>query len=81
MHVLLTGGYGCLGAWIVRQLLARGARATVYDLKQDPRRLRLIMPEQDVARVGFRQGDVTDLDRLKQVTAEDRAPHHVHHAG
>src|SRR5262245_22258484 len=81
MHVLLTGGYGCIGAWIIRQLLAEGARATVYDLKEDPRRLHLIMSEQDAAKVAFRQGDVTDLDRLKRVVATDGVSHVVHLAG
>jgi nucleoside-diphosphate-sugar epimerase len=80
MHVLLTGGYGCIGAWIIRQLLAKGARTTVYDLKQDPQRLRLIMPESEVAKVVFRQGDVTDLDNLKRAIA-DGVTHVVHLAG
>src|SRR5262245_8519440 len=81
MHVLLTGGYGCLGAWIIRQLLAEGSQATVYDLRHDPRRLSLIMPEQDVAKVRFRQGDVTDLDGLKRAIAEGGVSHVVHLAG
>ena len=41
MRVLLTGGYGCIGAWIVRNLLERGDEAFIYDLKEDPYRLRL----------------------------------------
>ena len=44
MRVLITGGYGFIGAWIVRNLLARGDQVWVYDLKEDPRRLRLILP-------------------------------------
>ena len=44
MRVLLTGGYGCLGSWIARYLLQRGDDVFVYDLKQDPKRMRLIMP-------------------------------------
>ena len=43
MRVLLTGGYGCIGSWIVRNLLDRGDQVWVYDLKEDPRRLRLIL--------------------------------------
>jgi nucleoside-diphosphate-sugar epimerase len=80
MHVLLTGGYGCIGAWIIRQLLALDARVTVYDLKQDTRRLSLIMPETDVATVAFRQGDVTDLAGLTRALA-DGVTHVVHLAG
>ena len=42
MRVLLTGGYGCIGSWIVRNLLERGDQAWIYDLKHDPQRMRLI---------------------------------------
>src|SRR5262249_38014079 len=69
MRVLITGGYGCIGAWIVRQLLSRGDSAWIYDLQQDPRRLRLLLPEEQVAQVGFHQGDVTDLDNLRRAVA------------
>ena len=48
MRVLLTGGYGCIGSWIIRNLLERGDQAIVYDLKEDPRRLRLILTEEQV---------------------------------
>ena len=43
MRVLLTGGYGCIGSWIVKGLLDRGAEVRVFDLREDPRRL--IEPE------------------------------------
>ena len=65
MRVLLTGGYGCIGTWIVRNLLERGDQAWIYDLKEDPRRLRLILPEDKVRQVRFVQGDVTDLASLR----------------
>jgi nucleoside-diphosphate-sugar epimerase len=29
MHVLLTGGYGCIGAWITRNLMERGDRVWI----------------------------------------------------
>ena len=81
MHALLTGGYGCIGSWVVRRLLARGARVWIYDLKEDPRRLRLILGDADVARVGFHQGDVTDLDDLKKALSLHGISHVVHLAG
>jgi nucleoside-diphosphate-sugar epimerase len=81
VRVLLTGGYGCIGAWIVRELLGRGDRAWVYDLKEDPRRLRLLLPEEQVRQVGFVQGDVTDLAALKAALAKYDVTHVVHLAG
>ena len=46
MRALLTGGYGCIGSWIARNLLERGDQVLIYDLKEDPKRLRLILPEE-----------------------------------
>jgi nucleoside-diphosphate-sugar epimerase len=81
MRVLLTGGYGCIGSWIVRRLLARGDSVWIYDLKEDPRRLRLILPEEQVRQVAFLPGDVTDLQSLKTALADHAITHVVHLAG
>lgn len=81
MHVLVTGGYGCIGSWITRNLLQRGDRVWIYDLKEDPRRMRLIMEESLVRQVAFVLGDVTDADRLRETLTEHRITHVVHLAG
>jgi nucleoside-diphosphate-sugar epimerase len=81
MRVLLTGGYGCIGSWIVRNLLQRDHPVWIYDLKEDPRRLRLILPEDQLHRVGFLAGDVTDLDNLHRVLDQQRITHVIHLAG
>jgi nucleoside-diphosphate-sugar epimerase len=81
VRVLLTGGYGFIGAWIVRNLLERGDRAWIYDLREDPRRLRLLLSEEEVQRVGFVAGDVTDLAGLQAALARHGITHLVHLAG
>jgi nucleoside-diphosphate-sugar epimerase len=81
MNVLLTGGYGCIGSWIVRCLLARRAKVWIYDLKEDPRRLELILGSEQIKQVGFVQGDVTDLQNLKKAIADYAITHVVHLAG
>src|SRR5579859_14801 len=81
MNVLLTGGYGCIGSWIARELLGRGDRVWIYDLKEDPKRLRLILPEEEVGRIHFVQGDVTDLPRLRDALTANAITHVVHLAG
>jgi nucleoside-diphosphate-sugar epimerase len=81
MRVLLTGGYGCIGSWVVRNLLGRGDQAWVYDLKEDPRRLRLVLPEERVRQVGYVPGDVTDLPGLTRAIARHGITHVVHLAG
>jgi nucleoside-diphosphate-sugar epimerase len=77
----LTGGYGCIGSWIVRNLLERGDDVWIYDLKQDLRRLRLIVDEAVLKRIGFIAGDVTDVVHLKAAIQEHGITHVVHLAG
>ena len=81
MRVLITGGYGFLGAWIIRTLLARGDQVWVYDLKEDPRRLRLVLSEERVRQVTFVPGDVTDLPTLSAAVATHGITHVIHLAG
>jgi nucleoside-diphosphate-sugar epimerase len=81
MRVLLTGGYGCIGTWIVRNLLERGDEVFIYDLKEDPHRLDLILSPEQMRQVHFVQGDVTDLPRLKQALGDRQISHVIHLAG
>ncbi len=81
MRVLITGGYGFIGAWIVRNLLADGHEVFIYDLQQDPRRLRLILPEAEIARAHYLPGDVTDVDALHRAIATHGITHIIHLAG
>src|SRR5262245_57028265 len=81
MRVLLTGGYGCIGAWIAKNHLECGDEVWIYDLKQDPKRLLQILPDEQIRRITFAQGDVIDLERLRSVLQRERITHVVHLAG
>jgi len=81
MRVLITGGYGFIGAWIIRNLFARGDQVWVYDLKEDPRRLHLILPDAEVKKVAFIPGDVADLAALKAAISAHAITHIIHLAG
>jgi nucleoside-diphosphate-sugar epimerase len=81
MRVLITGGYGFIGAWIIRRLLARGDDVFVYDLAENPRRLDLILTPQQLAKVAYVPGDVTDAARLSAAVAEKQITHIIHLAG
>jgi nucleoside-diphosphate-sugar epimerase len=81
MRVLLTGGYGCIGSWIVKQLLERGEQVWIYDLKQDLRRIRLIVDPDVLQSVQYLAGDVTDLPALRQTVEQHGITHIVHLAG
>lgn len=81
MNVLLTGGYGCIGAWIAKRLLDRGDSVVVFDLKENPSRMRLIMSDEQLRRVVFVRGDVTDVERLRYALDTHAITHVVHLAG
>jgi nucleoside-diphosphate-sugar epimerase len=81
MNVLLTGGYGCIGSWIVANLLQRGDQAWIYDLKETPHRLRLVLDEEQVKQIGFIPGDVTDLACLSRAMRVHNITHVIHLAG
>src|SRR5206468_1585766 len=71
----------CIGCWILRHLLERGDQVWVYDLKEDTHRLRLIVNDDQLRRVAFVQGDVTDLVRLRDTIHAHGITHVVHLAG
>ena len=81
MRVLVTGGYGCIGCWIAANLLKRGDQVFIYELKEDLRRLRLILSEEQVGRTTFLQGDVTSLASLQAAIEKYQITHIVHLAG
>jgi nucleoside-diphosphate-sugar epimerase len=81
MRVLLTGGYGCIGSWIIRNLLDRGDQVWVFDLRQDIHRLRLIVPPERLAEARFIEGNVTDLDGLRRAMGQNSITHVIHLAG
>lgn len=75
---LVTGALGCIGAWVVRNLVREGADPVVFDLASDPRRLKLIMTPDELARVAFVGGDVTDLAALEQALDAHAITHVIH---
>jgi nucleoside-diphosphate-sugar epimerase len=81
MRVLLTGGYGCIGSWIVRNLLQRGDSVWIYDLKEDRPRLQTLLSDEQAAAVRFVQGDVCDLAGLRRAVEENGISHIIHLAG
>jgi nucleoside-diphosphate-sugar epimerase len=62
-------------------LLERGDRVFIYDLKEDPRRLKLILPAEKVRQIGFVPGDVTDLAGLQKTIQSHQITHVIHLAG
>ena len=77
----VTGALGCIGAWVVKTLVDRGDEPVVFDLSEDRRRLRQVMEEEELARVRFVQGDITDGGAVVRAVAGSKAQRIVHLAG
>jgi nucleoside-diphosphate-sugar epimerase len=77
----ITGAQGCIGSWIVKALTERGDTAVVFDRSDDSRRLRAIMDDDQLSRVRFMLGDITDLAAVEKALGDSRANRVIHLAG
>jgi nucleoside-diphosphate-sugar epimerase len=77
-RTLVTGALGCLGAWTIKALLDEGDEPVGYDLGGDDARLRLVLGEDELARVTLVRGDVTDSDALGRTLDEHAITRVVH---
>jgi UDP-glucuronate 4-epimerase len=77
----VTGALGCIGAWVIRNLVREGVPATVYDLGGSQYRLSLVMSPDELAQVNFITGDVTDLDAVERAVKDNATTHIIHLAG
>ncbi len=78
MRVLVTGAQGCIGAWIVKQLIDRGIDVLVYDVDANPSRLALIAGPDLAAKIPMETGRIEDTARVKSVVKENGITHIVH---
>ena len=77
----VTGASGCIGAWIVKQIAERGDRAVVFDLSDSPRRMRLVMEPEQLARVESMVGDVAHGGAVSEALRDSGARRVIHLAG
>lgn len=75
---LIIGALGCIGAWTAKRLIDEGTDVVAFDLPGDPHRLKLIMPESDIAKITFVEGDVTDQAGLEAAVKGNDITHIVH---
>jgi nucleoside-diphosphate-sugar epimerase len=78
MTTLVTGAFGCIGSWVVRSLLAEGERPVVFDLGDDPWRLRMIAGDDVTERVTIVRGDIADRDAVSRVVQDHDVRRIIH---
>jgi len=77
-RTLVTGALGCLGAWTLKALLDLGEEPVGFDLGSDDARVRLVLSEEERARVTLVEGDVTDAATVGSVLDEHGITNVVH---
>jgi UDP-glucose 4-epimerase len=80
MSVLITGGSGFVGTWVLRELLAAGEEIVVYDIARGDSRWNSILGANSSSRFKFVQGDLLNQVQLEQ-TFDDFDVSHVIHLG
>ena len=81
MRVLMTGGYGCIGSWVTRELVERGYDVWIFDLRADTHRLDLVLDPEKRSKVHFVAGDVSDVGAVQAAVERVGATHILHLAG
>jgi nucleoside-diphosphate-sugar epimerase len=75
---LVTGAFGCIGAWVVRTLVEAGEPVVTFDLSTEPRRLALLLEPERVAAIPHVAGDVSDLAAVERALDEHEITNVVH---
>ncbi len=57
---LVTGAFGCLGAWVVHELVGAGVDVVSFDIGNDDFRIRYLLDDGALARVTRVRGDIAD---------------------
>jgi nucleoside-diphosphate-sugar epimerase len=78
MNVLVTGGAGFLGGYIMATLLQQGHEALAYDIAPPSADTSAVSP--DIA-ARFRSGQINDIARLFAVCREEKIDAIIHSAG
>ncbi len=77
-HFLVTGAAGCIGVWVLRNLVREGVPVTVLDLDIKRHRLPLVLTDEEIARIQFTQGDVSDFATVEKVLSSSGANRIIH---
>ncbi len=78
---LVTGAQGCIGAWVVKNLVDRHQTVLVYDLDLEPKRLGLLLRPRELERVQFVKGDVCNFEQLSSEAQRHAVDYIIHLAG
>lgn len=74
----VTGATGCIGGWVVKNLVESGSTVHVLARSGDIDRLRLIMSDEQLERVHVSKADITDGPAVEHAVVENGVEHIIH---
>jgi len=75
---LVTGALGCIGAWVLYNLVHDKAQVVAVDLASDPVRPALLLSPEELGRVTFVQADITQPGRVRSLIEQHGVTHVIH---
>jgi UDP-glucuronate 4-epimerase len=75
---LVTGAAGCIGVWVLRNLVREGTPVTVLDLDTKHHRLPLLLTDKEIACIQFFHGDVSDYPTVENAIKSSGANRIIH---
>ncbi|HEU6446040.1 MAG TPA: NAD(P)-dependent oxidoreductase [Gaiellaceae bacterium] len=74
---LVTGAYGCIGAWVLRELVHEGTEVVAADAGSDDRRVAALLDPADLREIRFVRADVSSPEDVGALFETE--PTHVIH--
>jgi nucleoside-diphosphate-sugar epimerase len=75
---LVTGAYGCLGAWTISHLVSDGMPVVAFDLGEDDVRLENLVDSSKLDTIPRVRGDITSLEQLEAAVDAHDITHVIH---
>ena len=66
-NIIIFGGTGFLGSWIVKNFVKRDYKVTIFDLKIETELLKKLIGK-DIEKIKFLKGDVTNYEEVLEAT-------------
>jgi nucleoside-diphosphate-sugar epimerase len=76
--VLITGAGGCIGSWALALLTHAGVPCAAFDLTEDKKRPRLLLSDNELTKVQWFTGDVSDADTVRKAIQASGARAIIH---
>ncbi|MEZ4711489.1 MAG: NAD-dependent epimerase/dehydratase family protein [Caldilineaceae bacterium] len=70
---MITGSMGCIGAWVLRNLVDESVQVVATDLATTPTRPGLLLSDEELAQITWASLDVTDLKAVRSVVEQTRS--------